>query len=97
MPTYELLPDFHRDYDQLTVEQQRAFRLAVKKFILDLRQGAVRGSLRVKPLQNNPGVFEMTWEGANGRATFDYGPAVIPGERHVHWRRVGGHEIFQNP
>ncbi len=82
MPTYELLPDFHRDYDQLTVEQQKAFRLAVKKFILDLRQGAFRGSLHVKPLQNNPGVFEMTWEGMNGRATFDYGPAVIPGERH---------------
>jgi hypothetical protein len=83
LPTYELLPDFHRDYDQLTVGQQKVFRLAVKKFILDLRQGAFRGSLRVKPLQNNPGVFEMIWEGANGRATFDYGPAVIPGERPV--------------
>lgn len=97
MPTYELLPDFWRDFDTLTAEQQRALRLAVKKFVTDLKRGQFRGSLRVKPMQNNPNIFEMTWQGENGRATFDYGPEVRPGERHVRWRRVGGHEIFDRP
>lgn len=63
MPTSELLPDFRRDYARLTEEQKKAFRLAVKKFVIDLRTGAFRGSLRVKPMRGHAGVFEMTWEG----------------------------------
>ncbi|HEX5547301.1 MAG TPA: hypothetical protein VFX24_07810 [Ktedonobacterales bacterium] len=97
MPTSELLPDFHRDYANLTDAQKRAFRLAVKKFVIDLRRGSFRGSLRVKPMQDNPNVFEMTWEGQDGRATFDYGPEQRPGEKHIRWRRIGGHEIFDRP
>jgi hypothetical protein len=98
MPTSELLDEFRRDYAKLSEQQRLAFRLAVKKFVIDLRRGGpFRGSLRVKPMQNQPGVFEMTWEGADGRATFDYGLERLPGERHIRWRRIGGHEIFQNP
>jgi len=98
MPTSELLPDFRRDYRRLTEEQKGAFRTAAKKFVIDLRRGGqFRGSLRVKPLQSHPGISEMTWEGEDGRATFDYGPDVQPGERHIRWRRIGRHEIFQNP
>lgn len=98
MPTNELLVEFRRDYTRLTEEQKRAFRLAVKKFVVDLRAGrSFRPRLRVKSVQSHPGVFEMTWEGNDGRATFDYGPAKRPGELHIRWRRIGGHEIFQNP
>ena len=97
MPTYELLPDFHRDYARLTEPQKKAFRLAVKTFVIDLRRGSFRASLRVKPMQYTPNIFEMTWEGQDGRATFDYGPEQLPGEKHVRWRRVGGHEIFAHP
>ncbi len=97
MPTSELLPDFRRDYARLTEEQKKAFRLAVKKFVIDLRRGSFRGSLRVKPMQDNPNIFEMTWEGQDGRATFDYGPEQRPGEKHIRWRRIGGHEIFARP
>jgi hypothetical protein len=28
---------------------------------------------------------------------FSFGPEKIPGKRHVIWRRIGGHEIFQEP
>ena len=94
MPTSELLPDFRRDYARLTEEQKKAFRLVVKKFVIDLRRGSFRGSLRVKPMQDNPNIFEMTWEGQDGRATFDYGPEQRPGEKHIRWRRIGGHDIF---
>jgi hypothetical protein len=98
MPTNELLPEFRKDYAHLTEEQKRAFRLAVKKLVVDLRAGKTfRPSLRVKSLQGHPGVFEMTWQGNDGRATFDYDPEKRPGEPHIRWRRIGGHEIFQNP
>ena len=97
MPTSELLPDFRRDYGRLTPAQKQAFRRAVKKFVIDLRSGSFRGSLRVKPLQDHPNIFEMTWEGDDGRATFDYGPVQRPGEKHVRWRRIGGHEILDHP
>lgn len=98
MPTSELLPDFRRDYRLLSDEQKKNFRKAVKKLVIDLRRGGpFRGSLRVKPMQGHPGIFEMTWEGEDGRATFDYGSAVFPGERHIRWRRIGDHDIFQNP
>ena len=97
MPTSELLPDFRRDYARLTEEQKKAFRLVVKKFVIDLRRGSFRGSLRVKPMQDNPNIFEMTWEGQDGRATFDYGPEQRPGEKHIRWRRIGGHDIFDRP
>jgi hypothetical protein len=92
-----VLPDFRRDYAKLTEAQKKAFRVAVKKFVIDLRRSAFRGSLRVKPMQDNPNIFEMTWAGQGGRATFDYGPEQRPGEKHVRWRRIGGHDIFDRP
>jgi hypothetical protein len=83
MPTSELLPDFHRDYAKLTESQKKACRQAVKKFVIDLWRGSFRGSLRAKPMQNNPNIFEVPWEGENGRATFDYVPEQRPGEKHI--------------
>ena len=38
----------------------------------------------------------MSYSG-DGRATFRYGAEVKPGETHVEWLRVGGHEIFARP
>lgn len=84
MPTSELFADFRRDYAKLTEAQKKAFRQAVKKFVIDLRAGGpFRANLRVKPMQDNPNIFEMTWEGQDGRATFDYGPTQRPGEKHI--------------
>ena len=98
MPTHEEDDTFLRDIEDLTEGQYQRFRQIVQRFAQDLdRGGALRASLRVKPMAGHPGVWELTWEGANGRATFSYGPEKIPGKRHVIWRRVGGHEIFQEP
>jgi hypothetical protein len=98
MPANEPLPEFRSDYARLTEEQKRAFHQVVKKSIVDLRAGrAFRASLRVKSLQSQPGIFELTWQGNDGCATFDYGPEKRPGEPHIRWRRIGGHEILQNP
>jgi hypothetical protein len=55
-----------------------------------------RASLRIKGVQGHSGIFEMTWAD-DGRATFEHGPEQIPGETHIIWRRIGGHDIFKNP
>ncbi len=41
--------------------------------------------------------WEMTWSfaGPDGRATFEW--ITIDGEQAVRWRRVGGHEILNDP
>ncbi|HCT77752.1 MAG TPA: hypothetical protein DGG94_10950 [Micromonosporaceae bacterium] len=69
---------------------------AVEHFVHDLRAGQFRKGLRVKKMQGHDDVWEMTWA-PDGRATFEYGPEQRAGERHVVWRRIGGHEIFDRP
>ena len=70
---------------------------AVAEMLEDLRSRVgFRVSLRVKSVQGHPGVFEMTWAN-DGRATFSYGSEQRPGEAHIIWRRIGGHDILKNP
>jgi hypothetical protein len=97
MPTRDVAESFWIDYDRLTDAQRRRFLRVLARFVEDVDSGTFRVSLRVKPVRGHPGIWEMTWEGSDGRATFSYGPEKTPGKRHVIWRRVGGHEIFQEP
>jgi hypothetical protein len=96
MPTRDVLATFWRDWHDLTGEQQQKFKIALKKFIADLAAGKFRTGLRVKPVQGTDGIFEMTWAD-DGRATFEFGKEVKPGETHIIWRRVGTHDIFKQP
>jgi hypothetical protein len=97
MPTHDELPQFLREWAKLTPRQQVLFLAAVVEMVEDLRVHApFRPSLRIKGVQGHPGIFEMTWV-PNGRATFHYGAEVQPGEAHIIWRRIGGHEIFDCP
>jgi len=97
MPTYATTNRFQRDFKDLSDKDRKAFRAAVREFVEDLATGRFRKGLRVGRIEGTDSIFEMTWEGSNGRATFQYGPEVRPGEPHVIWRRVGTHEIFNNP
>lgn len=97
MPTHEELAQFLREFSALTPAQQKQFLKAMTKMVNDLRaRHDFRPSLRVKGVQRRPGVFEMTWAG-DGRATFHYGPEQRPGDPHIVWRRIGGHDILTNP
>ena len=97
MPTFAWLARFRTDFDALTAEQQAVFLVAVQAFVADMKAGrSFRPGLRVKGVRGASGVFEMTWA-LNGRATFQYGDEVLPGEAHIVWRRVGTHEIFGTP
>jgi hypothetical protein len=80
MPTRDADPSFFADWKRLRREQKRQFRAALVEFIHDVDSGQFRPSLRVHPMQGYPGVWEMTWEGNNGRATFSYGPEQLPGK-----------------
>lgn len=98
MPTFETLPRFERDFKGLDQEQQKRFKAKVKEFVEDLQAGAgFRASLRIKGVQGKDGVYEMTWEYHNGRATWQYGTEQISGQPHVIWRRIGTHDIFEPP
>lgn len=97
MPTREVLESFWRDWDGLTPEQQRQFRQAVAKFVHDLGHGrGIRAGLRVKRVESAEGIFELTWA-RDGRATFEFGKPIQPGDTHIRWRRIGTHEILDRP
>jgi len=96
-PTFEVSTGFAREFARLSREQNRAFRHAVRKLVEALQgEREMPHSLRVKRVQGTKGVWEMSYSG-DGRATFRYGGEVKPGETHIEWLRVGGHEILSRP
>ena len=97
MPTYERLPRFVKEWADLDLDDKDRFKAAVRKFIEDLERGdGFRAGLRVKRIEGTEHVWEMTWA-PDGRATWQYGEALVSGEAHVVWRRVGTHDVFGSP
>jgi hypothetical protein len=97
VPTYELLPKFLRDLKALSKKDAEVFRRSVVLFIAGLRAGSFDPRLRVKRVKSTADVWEMSWA-PDGRATFQYGEEITPGEPHIIWRRVGDHSILnRNP
>lgn len=98
MPTYDVTDRFKKDLADLDPADVTRFRRAIGQFVEDISGEArrPRPGLRVKGVQGAPGVFELTWA-PDGRATFEYGEELLPGEPHVIWRRVGTHDIFARP
>lgn len=96
MPTHEELPRFLRDWERLGPRQRQAFLSALSLFIVGVASQSFPPQLRVKRVQGEPGVWEMTWA-ADGRATFSYGAEIVAGQPHVVWRRIGTHDIFRRP
>jgi len=102
VPTHHESGSFQRDWDRLTKSQQSRLQSAVDRLVADLRdmeagrRSRFRPGLRLKGVRGSPGVFEMTWA-PDGRATFSWGDEIVPGQRHVIWRRCGDHEILKDP
>jgi hypothetical protein len=96
--TYEMSPRFQKDYESLSRSDRSRARRAAKELADDLNNHrAPRPGLRVKRVQTAPpGVLEMTWA-PNGRATFEFGREVRVGHRHIVWRRIGTHAVFDAP
>lgn len=97
MPTYDVDPQFWRDWATLTEAQHARFRTAVRQMIDDLRaHRRFHPRLRVKGYQSQPGIFEMSWA-KDGRALFRYGTSPHTGDAHIIWLRIGTHDIFRQP
>lgn len=81
MPTYQRLPRFDKDWDELTEAQKQCFRRAVAALVDDLSAGRpFRKGLSVKRVQAASGVWEMTFA-PDGRATWSYGAEVTRANR----------------
>ncbi|WP_298347655.1 hypothetical protein [Ferrimicrobium sp.] len=106
---FERTDPFKADYRRLSEQERQLFRdaarqfnIACERFVETKGLATWPANLRVKPVVNAPGVFEMTWSfsGPDGRATWQWitlqdakGEAVPA----VRWRRLGSHRIFHQP
>ena len=98
---YVVLDSFRADYRRLPDAERALFRAVLSDFNAACDRYAADpsmpwpASLRVKSVENAPGVWEMTWSfsGPDGRATFEW--VQFEGEPAVRWRRIGGHAIFR--
>jgi len=106
---FERTDPFKADYQRLSEQERQMFRdaalmfnAACDRFIETKDPASWPTNLRVKPVVNAPGVFEMTWSfsGPDGRATWKWTTVVDAGGRPlpaVRWRRLGTHTIFREP
>src|ERR1700742_2485814 len=96
MPTRSVLASFFRDWQGLTPQQQRQVLAALKQFVFDLAapESGFHPMLRVKRMQGHRDIWEMSWA-PDGRATFEYGDEIHPGQPHIISRRVDTHSIFR--
>ncbi len=101
---WETTPAFDADLRRLSEDELKLLRKVVRdSFVSAAERRAANPaapwpkSLRVKDVEGAPGIWEMTWSfaGPDGRATFEW--ITIDGEQAVRWRRVGGHEILNDP
>ncbi|HEX8036442.1 MAG TPA: hypothetical protein VF510_21475 [Ktedonobacterales bacterium] len=98
MPTHDEFEQFLREYRAMPKQGRALFRKAVAHMNEDMKAGRpFCKSLRISALSEYSNIYEMTWDMPNGRATFMYGSPQLPREPHIIWRRIGGHEIYDNP
>lgn len=99
MPTHERTQRFIRDFERLSADEAELFlEVVLNDFVPAIEQSPpYPGGLRMRGVQATDGVWEMTWEYHDGRATFAFGQQIRAGHRHIVWRRVGSHSIFNDP
>jgi hypothetical protein len=105
VPTFDEGERFWGDYGRLTARQRALFRRARREFVEALRaweNGGFVGLARfpshlgVKATQGYAGIWELAWA-PDGRCTWEYGRRVRPDRCHVIWRRIGSHDIYDDP
>lgn len=97
MPHYSWFTLFMQEFQRLTAAQQDAFLAAVKRYLVTpLRQGQ-QPPARIFHKMSGHDQYEFRWDTSGRlRATCDMF-VNEDGEVEVKWRRIGGHEIYQNP
>jgi hypothetical protein len=100
---FEVTASFMGDWSRLSERERRLFRDVLPSFneacdhVATDPAAEFPSSLRVKDIENAPGILEITWNfsGPDDRATFEW--VAIDDTRGVRWRRIGGHAIFKKP
>jgi hypothetical protein len=100
---FELNEPFRGDLKRLSSSDYAIVRAKLGEFVAACERYAADpsskwpASLRVKPVEAAPGIFDVTFSfsGPDIQATFEW--ISIDGELAVRWRRVGGHRIFRQP
>ena len=97
MPHFSWHPDFMHDFHALSTTDQEAFMSARDRFVDALKAGrAPDPGLGIHQLAGHPGIYAFRFS-QRGRASFQYETDARGPDAHVYWRRVGGHEIYNNP
>lgn len=98
---YQRAAAFVADVRRLTSAERDTFKKVVRERFVPAAERIAETpgtrwprALRVKRVQGASGIWEMTWSWPDGRATFE--SIEIDGEPAIRWRRVGGHEIFDD-
>ncbi|HEY7347612.1 MAG TPA: hypothetical protein VH599_04780 [Ktedonobacterales bacterium] len=98
MPTFEVEERFRQAYQRLHVQKKAAFLkarddlvawLVAKKKQPDLVPPA---PLRLHFIESKD-AWSITF-GGDQRALWRYGEEVLPGEVHIIWERIDGHDIY---
>jgi hypothetical protein len=97
MPTHKELPEFLNAYRRLSQADKDAFQRARREFVRAWKEKRAfprefPAHLGIKRNQS-----KKLWEfrfGPDKRALFDLGKEQEPGEAHIIWREIGGHDIY---
>lgn len=93
---------FGADWDRLTGQKRELLTRVVLEVFEPACERRARSpgtpwprSLRVRDVAGAPGVWEMTWDWPDGRATFEW--IELDGAPASRWRRIGTQRIFGSP
>lgn len=100
---YRTLAAFDRDYKSLPPEHQKLFRDMLASHLLPaIAAGALAGRASWPPRLRfhkivGTSIYSITWSfsGPDGRATFHL--ESVDGEPVLVWRRIGTHDIYEQP
>lgn len=100
---FEVTAKFRREFDALPIDHKRRFRSLMPAFNAAYEAYWANpatvwsANLRVKRMVSAKGLWEMTWSftGPDGRAVFEF--IETDDDFGVRWRRIGRHEIYNEP
>lgn len=93
MPTFDVSDQFWNEWDRLHLSRQERFLKARDEFVACLKKKRpFPAHLDIHPLKSQKGVFIFCF-GPDNRALFRYGDEQAPGDAHILWLRIGGHEV----
>jgi hypothetical protein len=97
MPHYSWLPVFMQEFKGLSASQQQAFLDAVRRYIIDPLRDGKQPPSNIFHKMSGYNIYEFRWDcGGRFRATCLMFTNDA-GEVEIEWRRIGSHEIYQNP